>query len=213
MKKLLLVAAILAIGSSAYALTEGISVNNLFVSEQDTMYPGVTIVDNAYAGDAGGFGAYREITNGDNAVHKDRAVNIFRDKGDGWEDVAATHILLNVLEPIKIESEVDFLYTQAVAGDELQIGDIGFRVKGMGPAEIEFKFYGGLFNLPGKVTVKGHNFYPKQTRILGGGIETASRNVMLYGTMKEIEVDAYLDLTATAPGLKFGVIVARAEYK
>ncbi|UUV18786.1 hypothetical protein NRK67_16085 [Fusobacteria bacterium ZRK30] len=205
MKKLLLIAAILAIGSTAFAVTEGISFNGL--GTPDTMYTPVTIKSNALGN---GFG---DITTNDNAVHNDKAVNIFRDKGRGWEDKAATHILLNVLEPIKIESEIDFLYTQAVVGDGLNIGDIGFRVKGMGPAEIKFKFYGGLFNLPGKVTIKGHNgFYPMQTRTLTPGIESASRMVTLYGGMKEIEVDAYFNDVGSA-GLKFGVIVARAEYK
>lgn len=205
MKKLLLIAAILAIGSTAYAVTEGISYNG--IGPADTMYTPVTYEDNALGN---GFG---DITTNDNAVHRDKAVNIFRDKGRGWEDKAFTAILLNVLEPIKIESEIDFLYTQAVVGDGLNIGDIGFRIKGMGPAEVKFKFYGGLFNLPGKVTVKGHNgFYPMQTRTLTGAVETAGRNVMLYGQMKEIEVDAYFNDVGAA-GLKFGVIVARAEYK
>ena len=209
MKKLLLIAAILAIGTTAFAVTEGISVNG-GLAGPDTMYTPFTVNDNALGI---GFG---NITNGDNAVHNDGAVNIFRDKGEGWEDQAATHILLNVLEPIKIESEVDFLYTQAVVGDGLNIGDIGFRIKGMGPAMVEFTFNGALFDLPGRVTIKGHTagFYPKQVRrTLGAGIETASRNIMLYGAVKEIEVDAYFDLKNTAPGLKFGVIVARAEYK
>ena len=207
MKKLLLIAAILAIGTTAFAVTEGISVNG-GLAGPDTMYTPFTVNDNALGT---GFG---NITNGDIKVHNDGAVNIFRDKGEGWEDQAATHILLNVLEPIKIESEVDFLYTQAVEGDGLNIGDIGFRIKGMGPAMVEFTFNGALFDLPGKVTVKGHTagFYPKQTRTLGVGTETASRDVMLYGQMKEIEVDAYFNDVGAA-GLKFGVIVARAEYK
>ena len=201
MKKLLLIAAILAVGTTAFAVTEGVSLNI-----------GETMYDASYESNALGTG-FGNITNGDNKVHIDKAVNIFRDKGEGWEDQAATHIILNVLEPIKIESEVDFLYTQAVKGDGLNIGDIGFRISGMGPAEVEFTFNGGLFDLDGKVTVKGHNgFYPKQTRILGAGTETASRMVTLYGGMKEIEVDAYFNDVGDA-GLKFGVIVARAEYK
>jgi len=207
MKKLLLIAAILAIGSTSFAVTEGISVN-LGLAGPDTMYTPFAVTDNALGN---GFG---NITIGDNAVHNDGAVNIFRDKGEGWEDQAATHIILNVLEPIKIESEIDFLYTQAVAGDGLNIGDIGFRISGMGPAKVKFTFNGGLFDLDGRVTVKGHQagFYPKQTRILGAGTETASRMVTLYGGMKEIEVDAYFNDVGDA-GLKFGVIVARAEYK
>jgi len=206
MKRLLLLGAILAIGATAFAVTEGVSYNGL--GKPDTMYTPVTYESNALGN---GFG---DITTNDNAVHKDKAVNIFRRKGRGWEDKAATHILLNVLKPIKIESEVDFLYTQAVAGDGLNIGDIGFRISGMGPAAVEFKFHGELFNLPGKVTVKGHNgFFPMQTAILGGGTETIVDNdIMLYGGMKEIEVDAYFK-DVGKHGLKFGVIVARAEYQ
>ena len=200
MKRLLLLGAILAIGATAFAVTEGVSYNGL--GKPDTMYTPVTYESNALGN---GFG---DITTNDNAVHKDKAVNIFRRKGRGWEDKAATHILLNVLKPIKIESEVDFLYTQAVEGDGLNIGDIGFRIKGMGPAMVEFTFNGALFDLPGKVTVKGHTagFYPKQVRPLGIGTETTSRDVMLYGQMKEIEVDAYFNDVGAA-GLKFGVIV------
>jgi len=209
MKKLLLLSAILAIGASSFAVSEGISTNigkSWLTPNGDTMY-GFSYEQNALGN---GFG---DITTGDNAVHNNKAVNIFRDKGKGWEDIAATHITLNVLEPIKIESEIDFLYTQAVVGDGLNIGDIGFRISGMGPAEVEFTFNGELFDLPGEVTVKGHNgFYPKQTRSLGVGVETASRMVTLSGGIKEIEVDTYLDDVGSA-GLKFGVIVARAEYQ
>ena len=208
MKKLFLLAAILALGTTAFAVSEGFSMNLGIV---DSMYPGfITVEAN---NDAGDINYMHDITTNDNQVHKAKAANIFRDKGRGWEDIAATHILLNVLEPIKIESEIDFLYTQAVVGDGLNIGDIGFRISGMGPAEVEFKFYGGLFNLPGKVTIKGHNgFYPMQTRTLTGAVETAGRDVMLYGGMKEIEVDAYFNDVGDA-GLKFGVIVARARYQ
>lgn len=209
MKKLLLLAAILAVGASSFAVSEGVSANvgkSWFTPNGDTMY-GSSYEHNSLGN---GFG---NITSGDNAVHNNKAVNIFRDKGAGWEDKAATHITLNVLEPIKIESEIDFLYTQAVVGDGLNIGDIGFRVSGMGPAEVEFTFNGGLFDLGGQVTVKGHNgFYPMQTKTLGAGVETASRMVMLSGGMKEIEVDTYLNDVGSA-GLKFGVIVARAEYQ
>ncbi|OQY41825.1 MAG: hypothetical protein B6227_04000 [Fusobacteriia bacterium 4572_74] len=211
MKKLLLLAAILAVGSTTFAVSAGGSLN----LPGDTMY-NMSLKANAEAGHAGGFGVLKDITTHDNAVNNNRAVNIFRDKGRGWEDIAATHILLKVIKPIKIESEIDFLYTEAVKGDELEIGDIGFRINGYGPAKVEFKFIGSsLFDaIPGRVTIKGHNgFYPMQTRILGSGIETASRMVYLTNTMKEIEVDAYLDLKNTTPGLKFGVIVARAEYQ
>ena len=215
MKNLLLIAAILAIGSTAFAVSEGDSANIGFAGE-DTMYTPWTISANRDSGAAGGFGLQNDITTNDNAVHNDGAVNIFRDKGEGWEDQAATHILLNVLEPIIIESEVDFLYTEAVAGDELQIGDIGFRVKGMGPAEVEFKFAGPLFrHIPTKATIKGFDgFYPVQTVDLGvSGPRKASQMVYLTGEPQEIEVDLYLDLTSVEPGLKFGVIVARAEYQ
>ncbi len=51
-----------------------------------------------------------------------------------------------------------------------------------------------------------------QTRTLTGAVETAGRDVMLYGGMKEIEVDAYFNDVGDA-GLKLGVIVARAEYQ
>ena len=214
MKKLLLLAAILALGTASLAVSEGISVN-LGLVEPDTMYTPFTVRTNNYGGE---INYMHDITTNDNAVDRERAANIFRDKGEGWEDIAATHVLLKVLEPIIIESEIDFLYTEAVMGDKLEIGDIGFRVKGEGPAEVKFDFIGPLFaellGTNSKATVKGHNgFYPMKTVNVGAGAIGAARNVFLFGGQKEIEVDLYLDLTTISAGPKLGVIIARAEYQ
>ena len=213
MKKLLLIAAILAIGSTAYAVSEGFSMNLGIV---DTMYPGfITVEANA---DKGDINYMSDITTGDNKVHKARAANIFRDKGRGWVDRAATLVTLRVLEPIKIESEIDFLYTEAVMGDKLEIGDIGFRIKGQGPAEVKFAFNGPLFHEVignSKATIKGHNgFFPVKNVTLGiAGAMEATQGVYLLGGQKEIEVDLYLDLTQISAGYKLGVIVAEAKYQ
>jgi len=129
MKKLLLIGAILAIGTTSFAVKDGSSING-----SDTMYGAGTVL-NADAGLAGGFENIRDITSGDNQNGLVGAVNIFRDRSEGWESEATTEITLKVLEPIKIESEVDTLYVEAVSGDELQIGDLGFKVKGEGAAE------------------------------------------------------------------------------
>ncbi|MCS5421067.1 MULTISPECIES: hypothetical protein [Psychrilyobacter] len=207
MKKLLLLAAILAIGSTAFAVSAGISLNG-----PDALY-GPSIKLNAEAGHAGGFNAYRDITTGDNAIHNNRAVNIFRDKGPGWTDTAMTKVYLNVLRPIRIDSEVDYLYTEAVVGDELQIGDIGFRVAGQGLATVVFSFHGPVFDLPGKVTIKDHGLFTyTQTRNLGAGVEVAGRFVYLGLGVKEIEIDAYFK-KLTTPGLKSGTIFAIAQYQ
>jgi hypothetical protein len=215
MKKLLLLGAILVVGSMAYAVSDGVAVNGFIPLDENELYaPSFTV--NQDSGDAGGIGSIKDVTTRDNAVHNDGGVNIFRDRGPGWEDMAATGILLNVLEPIRIESEVDFMYTEAVTGDELQIGDIGFRVDGMGPAEVEFKFIGHLFDaVPGEAKVKGHNgFYPMLSATTGlAGVESVSQGVMLQGSPEEIEVDLYLDLTTTEPGLYGGAIIAKAEYR
>ena len=220
MKKLLLIAAILAIGSTAYGVAEGVSVNNLFVSEQDTMYTGITVKSNADSGSAGGFGVEKDITSGYNAVQNNRAVNIFRDKGPGWEDIAATHILLDVLEPIKIESEIDNLYIEAVKGDELQIEDIGFRVKGKGTARIEFMFTGQLFNeVPigtSYATIKGHStglFHPVRTASFGVGLMQTAKVVSLSGGPQELEVDLHLDLRQITPGYKHAIVTAKVRYE
>jgi hypothetical protein len=206
MKKLLLIAAILAIGTTAAAVSEGFSMN---FGMMDSMYPGfITIEVNNDSGD----------TTGDNQVHIAKAANILRDKGRGWVDHTLTLVKVKVLEPIKIESEIDLLYTEAVRGDKMEIGDIGFRIKGEGPAEVTFKFAGQLFEdvKPGnsKATIKGHNgFFPVKTVALGGGAMTATQGVYLYGGQKEIEVDLYLDLTKISAGYKLGIILAEARYQ
>ncbi len=213
MKKLLLIAAILAIGTTAAAVSEGFSMN---FGIMDSMYPGfITIEAN---NDSGDINYMKDITTGDNQVNKAKAANIFRDKGRGWEDHALTLVKVKVLEPIKIESEIDLLYTEAVRGDKMEIGDIGFRIKGQGPAEVTFKFAGQLFEdvKPGnsKATIKGHNgFFPVKTVALGGGAMTVTQGVYLYGGQKEIEVDLYLDLTKISAGYKLGFILAEAKYQ
>ena len=215
MKKLLLIGAILAIGTTAFAVNptggkDGFSVN----LDGDTMYEESYKV-NKYVGTAAGFDQIKDITSNDSTVHRDKAVNIFRDKGEGWSDTAGTLVLLNVLEPVIIESEVDILYTEAVIGDELQIGDLGFRVKGMGSTDISFRFEGEIFDtLGGEVTAKGFNgFFPMQQANLGSGVEVLSQNVTLDGTQEEIEIDMAFDLRGADSGLKFGTIIARAEYQ
>lgn len=208
MKKLLLLAAVLAIGTNLVAAnpTDGVSVN-LGLAGPDTMYTPFSSGPNA-AGN--GFG---DITINDTAVHNDGAVNIFRNKGEGWEDQAATHIILKVLEPIIIESEVDFMYMEAVEGDGLNIGDIGFRVKGDGNALITFKSAGELFQLTdARMTIKGHEGGFYTTEEVFGESQVAKSVNLVTGTEHELEVDVYLPDVGDA-GYKLGVIVAEAKYE
>lgn len=211
MKKLLMVAALLAVGVNLYAgnPSEGFSNNFIDVVEPipfDTMYPVFSFEGN----DLGiGFG---DITTDDTAVHNEGAVNIFRNKGGGWDDIASTIIKLKVLEPIMIESEIDFMYTEAVEGDGLNIGDIGFRVKGDGNAVVTFTTLGELFQLPNaRTTIKGHEvgFYTEE-EILGEN--SLGKPVNLNGTPQELEVDIYLEDVGDA-GYKGGIIIAEAMYQ
>jgi len=209
MKKMLLIGALLVVGATSFAVTpdDGHAMNG----SGDTMYDNNVTYDNHFAGDAGGIGTIRDITSGDN--QSTEGVNIFRDKGLGMQSDASTDIKLTVLEPIKIESEVDNLYVEAVSGDELQIGDLGFRVKGNGSAYISFEFNGDLFDIPGKGDIKGHNgFFDHTVANFGGAGAVVGQEVILNG-QHEIEVDLAFDLTNTAPGNKIGTIVATAEYE
>jgi len=212
MKKLLMVAALLAIGVNLYAgnPSEGFSSNLIDVVEPipfDTMYPSSFWPTANALGN--GFG---DITTDDTEVHNEGAVNIFRDKGGGWDDVASTIIKLKVLEPIMIESEIDFMYTEAVEGDGLNIGDIGFRVKGDGNAVVTFTTLGELFQLPNaRTTIKGHEvgFYTEEEILAEGSLPKA---VNLNGTPQELEVDIYLEDVGDA-GYKGGIIIAEAMYE
>ena len=212
MKKMLLIGALLAIGATSFAVTpdDGHAMNG----SGDTMYDNNVTYDNHFAGDAGGMGTIRDITSGDNQYTE--GVNIFRDKGDGWASEASTDIKLTVLEPIKIESEVDNLYVEAVSGDELQIGDLGFRVKGDGSAIVTFEFTGELFEIPGQADVKGHGnpWFSQQTTQFGGAVAPVEyQPILVGGSIEEIEVDLAFDLTNTAPGNKIGTIKATAMYQ
>lgn len=208
MKKLLLLAAVLALGTNLVAAnpTDGAVLNVGF--DDGVMYPQFSADFNA-AGN--GFG---DITTNDEKVHNDGAVNIFRNKGDGWEDEAATLIALKVLEPIIIESEADLMYVEAVVGDGLNIGDIGFRVRGDGNAMITFTSAGPLFQLPdARMTIKGHQsglFYATE-EVLGEGSK-GKAVTLTPGTDHEIEIDVYLKDVGDA-GYKLGSIIAEARYE
>lgn len=206
MKKLLLIAAILAIGTSAYAVSDGVSINF-----GDTVYaPGIT----ANAGyELAVFPT--DITTNDNAVHRAGAANIFRKKGRGWYDKTATHIILKLLKPIKIESEIDFLYTEAVEGDNVQIGDIGFTVTGQRPAIVNFEFKPmgigkNLFAVGGKASLKllGDGFIVRPLGQSMGGLIPLS----YHNDTEKLEVDLYLNLANDKAGLYTGVIKASAMY-
>jgi len=211
MKKLLLIGAILAIGTTSFAVQSGGGQNG----EGDTMYTNNIIYGNKEkVEDAGGFGVIRDITSNDNK--HSAGVALWRDKGEGWTSDASTEITLNVLEPIIIESEVDTLYVEAVSGDELQIGDLGFRVKGDGTAMVTFEFTGELFEIPGQADVKGHNnpFFEQQTTQFGGPVAPVEYHPELVGgSIEEIEIDLAFDLTTTDPGKKVGTIKATAMYE
>jgi len=211
MKKLLLIGAILALGTTAFAVSNGESYNG----SGDGMYENNLTLDNIFTGRAADFGNIRDITSTDNKNGNIGAVNIFRDKKDNWESEATTDITLKVLQPIKIESEVDELYVEAVSGDELQIGDLGFKVKGEGAATITFEFIGPLFEeIPGQGDVKGYGgMYPKQTTQFGGLATIIEYNPILSGSEEEIEVDLAFDLKEVEPGEKEGTIRATAMYQ
>jgi hypothetical protein len=210
MKKLLLLAAILAIGTTAFGapVRAGATWNS-----QDSVYG-----DSFKLNGESQINYETDVTTGDSAVNNVGGVNIMRDKGEGWSDQAATHIGLRVLQPIKIESEVDFLYAEAVQGDKLEIGDIGFTVTGAADARVSFEFVGmgsqSIFDLPGHATLKQLDESTFIDQPLGDTmIKDITNGFLNLPYEKKFEMDLYLDLPEDALGVYAGTIVATAKYE
>lgn len=137
MKKLLLVAALLTLGVTAYSLT------------YTDNYPEF---NNAkVAGELVGNGKWRDITD---AKRNPDQINRFIKKGRGWTDKDYMLVVLTVHKPIKIEAETNFLYGEGVLGDKLEFGDVEFIVSGTKDAKANFTFYGPVFDMMKAVTIE-----------------------------------------------------------
>lgn len=207
MKKLLLLAAILAIGTAAYGfeLNDGHSIN----AGGDTYYnPGI-VANGGH--DIASFPD--DITTNDNAIHTPGAANVFRHRGPGMEyDIAFTAILLKLIKPVKIESEIDILYAEAFEGDNVQFGDIGFTVCGGAPVDVKFNFVGNIFNVGGWAAAKVVTFPQVNVKPLGQQLAMTIPFDHAYDTEK-IELDLYLKTADDPSGLYAGVIIATAMFQ
>ena len=163
----------------------------------------------------------KDITTGDHRVNRRGAVIVFRDKGEGWEDQAATHIGLRVLQPVKIESEIDEFYDiEVVKGDNLIIDDIGFTVRGQADTLITFEFLGprsnNIFDVGGYVKIKDLREASVLSEPLryGASIEKyiiSGNSNQVY--TRKLELDLYLELADESPGVYNGIIIAKAKYQ
>ena len=210
MKKLLLIAAILAIGTSVYSfeLDDGSSIN-----AGGDMYYNPGIVANG-GHDIATFPV--DITTNDNAIHTPGAANVFRHRGPGGDtDVAFTGIDLRLIKPVKIESEIDALYAEAFEGDNVQFGDIGFTVSGGAPVDVRFDFAGNLFAVGGGATVK----VTTNPALVDIAVKPLGQPIVMTipfaGAWDEekLEMDLYLKTADDPAGMYIGMIMATATFQ
>ncbi len=219
MKKLLLVAAILAISATAFGahITKGTSdrpVDNAMYPV-NLMDPRMSVEDGILTSQNGGHHGTGAIPFNISEGHIDyrNGINIFLLKGDGWRDEATTNVTLKVLKKVSIMAESANIYTEAVVGDKISFGDLGFRVEGASDTRVKFKFEGPLFEsgLQGGASLWA----------IGGGaiVEEENFDTMAFVIpaneeyMKEFEVDLYFDLAEAEAKEYEGVITAIAKYQ
>jgi len=216
MKKLLLVAAILAISATVFGapITRGTSSRPL----DEVMYPvGPSAIDPVVTANGGhdGGNAAKPYHINDNKVHYENGVNIFRLRGEGWEDEAKTRIQLKVIEGVTIEAESANIYAEAVKGDKVSFGDLGFRVTGGADTKVTFEFKGVLF----ESGLEGGS-----TLFEIGGAKLAQQpnfneitDIIVANEkfIKDYEIDLYFDLASEdlEADLYQGDIIATAMYQ
>ena len=227
MKKLLLIAAILAIGTTAFSA----EVSAGFSKKGNTVTPNIATEKTfGYHNITRGFGEFGPLpgdvylTFGADNVQNGNpgSVNVFRDKGDGWKAEAQTKIALRMIQPLEIIAEADKIYLEAVMGDKVEIGDIEFLVKGQADADIKFDFTGlgsnsifdpalGRATLTQSGLAGSFGFISKplgetfNAEITGQGIAPYERRY---------ELDLYLDLDRNATVAVYaGIIKVTGEYR
>lgn len=196
MKKLLLVAALLAVGASAYALTY---TNNYPVFNSPTV-----------AGENVGFGAWRDITD---ANRNEDQVNRFIKKGKGWVDHTLMFVALKVHKPVCIKPETYLLYGEGVQYDKLEFGDVQFYIRGTKDAKAKFTFYGDVFDMLKAVTLEsqGNVVVEAQDGFNGKTVVSDTIGLSYHKDEADVEMDLYFKLEDV--GFHPGIVLATAYYE
>lgn len=209
MKKLLMVAALLAVGAVSYSL--GVTYTDNDSKDFNSRYVGGEKVSGIF-GDK-----WYDVT--DSERDEDQ-INRFLKKGRGWRDDTLMAVLLTVHQPIKIKPETYLLIGEGVKGDKLEFGDVEFIVSGTKDAKASFYFIGDVFDMmkvvsleyQGNVDVKSGNGlngeFIETTKTIelapDGGPHTGPDEV-------SIEMDMYFKLTEV--GHSGGLVFATAYYE
>ena len=200
MKKLLFLAAILALGATSFSLNY-----TDYYPEFDS--PSV----NGIADTLG----WHDITDTGREVDQ---INRFIKEGPNARDCDFMIVLLTIHEPIRIQAETNFLYGEGVVGGKLEFGDVEFTVSGTKDATAEFTFLGDVFDLmkvvtleyQGNVESKADDGLKNET-ILINHIDLGPAGHGQGPQDVSIEMDLYFDLEEA--GHKGGIVLAKAEYK
>lgn len=204
MKKLLMVAALLAVGAVSYSL-------GVTYTDNDTASFNSRYIDGQQV--SGIFGdRWFDIT--DNERNEDQ-INRFLKKGRGWRDHTFMGVLLTVHQPIKIKPETYLLVGEGVKGDKLEFGDVEFIVSGSKDARAEFYFLGDVFDMMKVVSLEyqGNVDVVNGNGLNGQTIETTELITLDYHGQNEvsIEMDMYFKLTEV--GHSGGLVFATAYYE
>lgn len=239
MKKLLLLGAILVVGTTAFGYeyanvaTQGGNFNygtelntlkdgeHFYSDETQLKHSDVLLNDNVVK-----VSNLRNITKNDKVDGRE-GVNMFRlENVNGKYAEAETEIVVDIMRPVEIESEEDMLAFSAMPGEHLEIGDLTFELNGTGQVTVDFQFTGDLFKSDvldkgSQARVKGCldcGFSEVDVDLTNVGFLSASGCVCCGecdepALLPKVEVDLYLNFKEDAIGTKEGRIIATARYE
>lgn len=144
-------------------------------------------------------------------------VRRFRRKGRGWKDTKRMFVKLTVHKRVRIKPEYRYIKGEGVLGDQLNFGDINYKLIGTMPATVKFKFRGPLFEtspLFVRATMKAPGIVTEQAEP-GDLTKTLGAFPLDFNNYTQhIEMDLYFKLNevSTSPYDKKGVVIATAKY-